>query len=193
MTSAHASGEALDGRVPLVTAPTIHDPIHHVAHAFERDGENLWVHCWFEPEAHLPEHFHPTLEERWETVDGTIQLKLDGHWRWLTDQDGPVRVAPGVRHEVRNTGGQPVRARAQVLPAGQLEQFLTDAAQAARDGVFTAGGLPTNLRNAVWIAAFAQSHRHETVMTFPPPAVQRIVLPFLARLAPMTHANRKKR
>jgi hypothetical protein len=96
MTSAHASGEALDGRVSLLPAPTIHDPIHHVAHAFERDGENLWVHCWF-------------------------------------------------------------------------EQFLTDAAQAARDGVFTAGGLPTNFRNAVWIAAFAQRHRHETVMTFPPP------------------------
>jgi quercetin dioxygenase-like cupin family protein len=164
-------------------APSVHDPIHHVAHAFEREGENLWVHCWFEPGAHLPEHFHPTLEERWEVLDGTLQLKLDGQWRRLTVQDGPVLVARDVRHEIRNSSGGPMRARAKVLPAGHLEEFLTDAARAARDGVFTARGLPTSLRNAVWVAAFAQRHRHETVMTSPPPALQRIVLPILARFA----------
>jgi hypothetical protein len=168
-------------------SPTVHDPIHHVAHAFAREGENLWVHCWFEPDAHLPEHFHPTLEERWEVLAGTIQLRLDGHWRWLTDADEPVHVAPKVRHAVCNPSGRPARARAKVLPAGHLEEFLTEAARAVREGVFTAGGLPTSLRNAVWTAAFAQRHRHETVMTFPPPALQRIVLPLLARFAPQTH------
>ena len=166
----------------MSTRPS-HDPIHRVAHAFEREGENLWVYCWFEPGAHLPEHFHPTLEERWEVLDGTIQLKLDGQWRWLTPEDGPVRVARDARHEVRNPGASQARARAKVLPAGHLEEFLTDAAQAARDGVFTAGGLPTSLRNGVWIAAFAQRHRHETVMTSPPSALQRIALPILARFA----------
>jgi quercetin dioxygenase-like cupin family protein len=164
-------------------APTIHDPIHHVAHAFERESENLWVHCWFEPGARLPEHFHPTLEERWEVLDGTLRLKLDGHWRSLTPEDGPARVARDVRHEIRNNSGRTVRARAEVLPAGQLEEFLTEAARAAHDGVFTARGLPTSLRNAVWVAAFAQRYRHETVMTSPPPALQRIVLPILARFA----------
>jgi quercetin dioxygenase-like cupin family protein len=167
----------------MVPSPTIHDPIHHVAHAFEREGENLWVHCWFEPGAHLPEHFHPTLEEHWEVLDGTIQLKLDGRRRWLTVQDGPVCVAREVRHEVRNLSRRTATARAKVLPAGHLEEFLTDAARAAHDGVFTASGLPTSVRNAVWIAAFAQRHRHETVMTSPPPALQRIVLPILARFA----------
>lgn len=164
-------------------SPTVHDPIHRVAHAFEREGEDLWVHCWFEPGAHLPEHFHPTLEERWEVLEGTLQLKLDGDWRWLGVEAGPVRVARAARHEVRNTSGRPVRARAKVLPAGHLEEFLTDSARAARDGVFTARGLPTSPRNAVWIAAFAQRHRRETVMTFPPLALQRIVLPILARFA----------
>jgi hypothetical protein len=164
-------------------SPTVNDPIHRASYASERECENLWVHCWLEPGAHLPEHFHPTLEERWEMLDGTIQLKLDGHWRWLTVEDGPVRVAPEVRHELRNPSGWPAHARAEVLPAGQLEEFLTDSAQAARDGVFTARGLPTSPCNAAWIAAFAQRHRHETVMTSPPPALQRIVLPLLARFA----------
>ena len=173
----------MDPTVRREPTPTVHDPIHHVAHAFEREGQDLWVHSWFEPDAHLPEHFHPILEEQWEVLDGAIQLKLDGHWQWLTALDAPVRVAPGVRHEIRNPPGRASRARAKVLPAGHLEQFLTEAAEAARSGVFTARGMPTSPRNAVWVAAFAQRHRRETVMTSPPLALQRIVLPLLARFA----------
>lgn len=164
-------------------SPTIHDPIHHVSHAFEREGANLWVHCWLEPGAHLPEHFHPTLEERWEVVEGSIQLRLNGAWRLLSAEDGALQVAPGVPHEIRNRGTRTARARAEVLPAGRLEEFLTDAARAARDGVFSARGLPTSPRHAAWVAAFAQRHRDETVMSFPPPALQRVVLPLLARFA----------
>jgi hypothetical protein len=38
------------------------------------------------------------------------------------------------------------------------------------------------VRGAGWIARFALRFRHETVMCSPPPAVQRVVLPLLARL-----------
>ncbi len=181
--SISASGRPAHSAIGTNPFPSIHDPIHHTSYAFEREGENLWVHAWLEPGAHLPEHFHPTLEERWEMLDGAVHLKLDGRWRWLTVEDGPVRVAPGVRHELRNPSEPSARARAEVLPAGDLEQFLTESAQAARDGVFNARGMPTSARNAVWIAAFALRHRHETVMTSPPPAMQRVILPILARFA----------
>ena len=66
---------------------------------------------------------------------------------------------------------------------GGLEEFLTESARAARDGLFNAGGLPTSLRGAIWAAAFAQRFRHEIVMTSPPPALQRLILPVLARFA----------
>jgi hypothetical protein len=45
-------------------------------------------------------------------LDGTIQLTLDRHRRWLTVQDGPVRVAPEVPHEVRD----PLRPLTQMNP-----------------------------------------------------------------------------
>ena len=35
---------------------------------------------------------------------------------------------------------------------------------------------------AGWLARFALSHRDETVMTSPPPALQRVLLPLAARL-----------
>jgi quercetin dioxygenase-like cupin family protein len=165
------------------TQGRIQDPIHRVSYSFAREGENLWVHTWLEDGGHLPEHFHPSLEERWETLDGKVRVKLDGIWRDLVPEDGPVVVAPNVRHELANTSGREARLRTEVIPAGRLEEFLTESARAAREGLYNERNLPTSFRGAVWLAAFAQRFRDETVMTSPPPAVQRVVLPLVARLA----------
>jgi quercetin dioxygenase-like cupin family protein len=168
------------------TAPAtdrVHDPIHRASYSFSREGEKLWVHTWLEDGGHLPEHFHPSLEERWEALDGTVRVKLDGTWRDLTPEDGPVLVAPNVRHELRNASGREARLRTEVIPAGGLEEFLTESARAAREGLYNARNLPTGWRGATWLAAFALRFRHETVMTSPPPAVQRVVLPLVARFA----------
>jgi len=176
-TSTGTSQTESTGRIP--------DPVHRSSYCFRRDGENLWVETWLQDGAHLPEHFHPSLEERWEIVEGAVQLKLDGHWRELTPEDGSGCVGRNAKHELKlkNTSGREAHALTKVLPAGGLEEFLTESARAARDGVFNAGGLPTSLRGAIWVAAFAQRFRHETVMTSPPPALQRLILPVLGRFA----------
>jgi quercetin dioxygenase-like cupin family protein len=161
----------------------IHDPIHRSSYSFRREGENLWVDTWLEDGGHLPEHFHPSLEEHWEALEGTVRVKLAGTWRDLVPEDGPVRVAPNVRHELKNTSGQQVHARAQVIPAGRLEEFLTESAQAAREGLYNSRNLPTSWRGAVWVADFAQRFRDETVVCSPPPAVQRVLTPLVARFA----------
>jgi quercetin dioxygenase-like cupin family protein len=165
------------------TAARTHDPIHRVWMSFERDGDDrLWVSTWLDDGGHLPEHFHPTLEERWEVVDGTARLKVDGTWHELTPADGVIVVAPGIRHELRNTSGCQVRLRTEVIPAGRLEDFLNESARAAREGLYNARNLPTSLRGAAWLSEFALRFREETVMCSPPPALQRAVLPAVARL-----------
>jgi quercetin dioxygenase-like cupin family protein len=164
------------------TTEKIHDPVHRVAYSFEPEGANLWVHTWLEDGGHLPEHFHPSLEERWETLEGEVRLKLDGSWRDLVPEDGPVLVARNVRHELKNESGSQARLRTEVIPAGRLEEFLTESARAAREGLYNRRNLPTSFRGAVWVAKFAQSFRDETVMTSPPPALQRVVVPLIARL-----------
>jgi mannose-6-phosphate isomerase-like protein (cupin superfamily) len=158
------------------------DPIHRVSMAFERDGDSLWVFTWLDDGGHLPEHFHPTLTERWEVLEGSAGVKVDGRWRELTAADGPVDVAPGVRHELRNTSGRQARLRTHVTPAGRLEEFLTESARAAREGLYNARNLPTGLRGAAWVSEFALRFRDETVMCSPPPALQRLLLPAAARL-----------
>jgi quercetin dioxygenase-like cupin family protein len=159
-----------------------HDPVHRVAMAFERAGDSLWVFTWLDPGGHLPEHFHPTLEERWEVLEGTASVKVDGRWHELTAADDPVLVARGVRHELRNTSDRQARLRTEVTPPGRLEEFLTETARAAREGLYNARNLPTSLRGAAWLSELALRFRDETVMCSPPPALQRVVLPVAARL-----------
>jgi quercetin dioxygenase-like cupin family protein len=166
-----------------IPEPQVHDPIHRTSYGFRHQGDNLWVYTWLDDGGHLPEHFHPSLEERWETLEGAVRVKLDGTWRDLVPEDGPVVVAPMVRHELKNESGSQARLRTEVIPGGRLEEFLTESARAAREGLYNARNLPTSLRGAGWLAEFALRFRDETVMTSPPPAVQRIVLPVMAKLA----------
>jgi hypothetical protein len=161
----------------------VHDPIHLASYSFRPDGENLWVDTWLEDGGHLPEHFHPSLEEHWEAVEGFVRVKLDGTWRDLVPDDGPVLVARNVRHELENTSGSQAHLRAEVSPAGRLQEFLTETARAAREGLYNSRNLPTSFRGAVWAADLAQRFRDETVMCSPPPAVQRIFVPLVARFA----------
>jgi hypothetical protein len=167
----------------MTIADEVHDPIHRSSYSFRRDGERLWVECRLDPGGHLPEHFHPSLEERWEALDGVVRIKLAGTWRDLAPADGPALVARNVRHELRNVGDRPAHLRTEVIPGGRLEEFLTESARAAREGLFNARNLPTSWRGAVWAAAFAQRFRDETVMCSPPPALQRLVTPLVARFA----------
>jgi mannose-6-phosphate isomerase-like protein (cupin superfamily) len=164
------------------TAGEIYDPIHHVSYSFQADGPNLWVFTWMDPGANLPEHFHPAYDELWEVLDGAARVKLDGTWRDLRPDDGPVLVARNVRHALSNESGQRVRLRTEVKPAGRLEEFLRETARAAQQGLYNARNMPTSLRGAVWAARLAQSFREDTVMTFPPPALQRVVVPLVARV-----------
>jgi len=161
----------------------IHDPIHRVAYGFEHGDGYIVVHTWFENGGHLPEHFHPSLEEHWEVVEGRARVKLDGVWRDLTAEHGPVLVSRNVRHELKNESGAQVYARSRVVPGGHLEEFLTEASRAAEEGLYNARNMPTSLKGAMWIAKFAYRFRDETVMCSPPPTLQRIVLPLVVRLA----------
>ena len=165
-----------------MTDNTVHDPLHRTTMTFRHENGDVWIDGVLDPGAHLPEHFHPSLEEHWEVLEGEARVKLNGEWRTLTPADGPVVVAHHDRHELRNESTAPTRTRTFVTPAGRLEEFLTEAAQAAREGKLSKRDLPTSVSAAGWIARFALEHRDHTVMCSPPPAVQKLVLPLMARL-----------
>ena len=83
------------------------DPIHRASMDSSGRATGSGSRRWLEPGGNLPEHFHPTLTETWEVVDGSAGVKLDGAWRELTAADGPVLVNPYARHALRNTSDAP--------------------------------------------------------------------------------------
>ena len=159
----------------------VHDPVHHARHAFTPDGENMIVDTWLEPGGELPTHLHPQQEEYWSVVEGEVEVRVGGTKRTLRPSDGEVPVLPNTKHALRNRSGATIHARCRVIPALHLEEFLTDSAAAAQQGLFMRGGIPRGLRGARWGARFIKRHRDETVMTFPPRFVQSALIALLAR------------
>lgn len=159
----------------------VHDPVHRARHAFTPDGDNLVVDTWLEPGGVLPPHLHPQQEEYWSVVEGEVEVLAGRERRILRPADGEVPVMPGTKHGLRNLSGETVHARCRVIPALHLEDFLTESAAAAQDGLFMRGGIPRGLRGARWGARFLKRHRDETVMTFPPRFVQSALIALFAR------------
>lgn len=165
----------------MTTPATAHDPVHDARHAFTPDGENLIVDTWLEPGGELPPHYHPVQDEYWSVVEGEVEVLVGKQRRTLRPADGEVPVPPGTKHALENRSGVTVHARCRVIPALHLEEFLTDSAAAAQEGLFMRGGIPRGLRGARWGARFIKRHRDETVMTFPPRFVQSALIALLAR------------
>jgi quercetin dioxygenase-like cupin family protein len=159
----------------------VSDPVHRVRYTFERQGENMVVETWMAPGGALPPHFHPRQEERWSVVEGQVRFQLGDDKRVIGPEDGEMIVRPGVKHGLASAGDREAHLRCLVLPAGAIEEFLTDSAAAAREGLFMRGGIPKSLRGARWAARFLKRHREEVVMTFPPQFVQRSMVALLAR------------
>jgi quercetin dioxygenase-like cupin family protein len=158
------------------------DPVHGVRYEFEQgEGDLLTVDSWMQDGGGLPKHYHPIQEEIWWVEEGEVSFHLDGEWRTLRPEDGKVVVPAGTVHGLENRSGAETHLRAEVRPPLDLQEFLTDSARAAREGLFMKGGIPKSWRGAKWAAGFLARHEDQTVMTFPPRFVQKAMRP-LARL-----------
>ena len=161
----------------------IDDPLFRQRYRFSRHGEVLRVEIWTKPGGGvLAEHVHPQLEERYELVEGEVTFKVDGE----RQQAGPgerLVVAPGVRHSFENTGTETAHLVVEADPALQLRESIEEGAALARAESFTESGKPRSVRALVEGAALARRYRETVVLSSPPPAVQRLLFPLLARFA----------
>jgi quercetin dioxygenase-like cupin family protein len=151
----------------------------------EDGGEVLLVEFWVQPGGGVPPHVHPLVEERFNVISGSLDL-LAGR-RWQTAHAGEtVVVAPGVRHAYRNRGDDVTHAVCEARPPSTLQEFLEEVAALARTGGLMRPGFPKSPRALVDAAAIAHRHREMVTLlppTMPPRALQRLMLPPLARLA----------
>jgi mannose-6-phosphate isomerase-like protein (cupin superfamily) len=116
-------------------------------------------------------HVHPFQHERFEVLEGTLELELGRETLRLRAKD-TVTVEPGTRHRFRNAGRDDVRFRCEVRPALSFESLLETMFALAASGKTNRRGLPGPLR----LAVIARAHFDTVRLPFPPPLVQRAAL-----------------
>jgi quercetin dioxygenase-like cupin family protein len=126
-----------------------------------------------------PDHVHPLQEERFEVLNGTLGLRVDGVEK--EHEPGEVIVAPpGSPHAAWNAGDGEVQVLVDFRPALRTEIAFEALAGLARDGKTTRTGVP---KNPLQAAVILRSFEDEIYFVRPPLAVQRLILGPLAKLA----------
>jgi hypothetical protein len=80
-----------------------------------------------------------------------------------------------------NTGPGTAHLLVKAEPAMHLRESIEDFAILAQTEKFTASGKPRGLRALIEAAALAHHYRDTVILSSPPPALQRLLLPLLAR------------
>lgn len=150
--------------------------------AADTGGELLAFELELAADGHVPGmHVHPSQEERFEVVSGTMRFRK-GRKR-VTAKAGDVVVVPaGTLHKFANAGDDTAVVRVEVRPALRMEELLETAAALAAEGRTTRKGMPKPLDLALFVREFAREVRGP----FAPGWVQRASLAPLAWMARRT-------
>ena len=145
----------------------------------DTNGELLAFDLELSPDGHVPGmHVHPTQEERFEVVSGTMHFRKG--LKKVTAKAGDVVVVPpGTAHKFANGGDETARVRVEVRPALRMENLFETAVELAEDGRTNRKGMPKPLDLALFVREFSD----EVQGAFPPVWVQRLTLAPVAWLA----------
>ena len=123
-----------------------------------------------------PMHFHPSQEERFEVLEGEINVILDGEERVIRAGDTLV-VPAGTPHQMWVTA--PARQRWETRPALKTERFFETMWGLQQDGKLEGDPRKAKLQ----MAATMRNFRDEIRVTNPSPAAQALLFPLLSVVA----------
>lgn len=133
-------------------------------------GELFEATNWLDAQmAGPPLHVHPTAEESYEVIEGTLDVCLDGEWR--TVRAGETAIAPaGVPHTLRNATTEQVRLVNIHRPALEFESFFREMHSLIQQGKIKRLP-PKEPRSAIYAAMLFAKYPNEIRVTKPPNAV----------------------
>jgi quercetin dioxygenase-like cupin family protein len=155
--------------------------------AADTDGELLAIDLILAPDGGVPgAHVHPSQEERFEVLSGTMKFRL-GRKKIVAKAGDTVIVPPGSTHKFANAGDEPAHVRVEVRPALKMEQLFETTVALARDGKTNGKGMPKPLD----LALFIREYEDEVRAAFPPAPIVKAVMAPLAWMAKRRgHAER---
>ena len=148
----------------IITNPVSGETIAFRATSADTDGAHLEIDLFLTPDGHVPgTHVHPSQEERFEILEGTMKFKLG--FKTIVASEGDVVVVPaGSRHRFVNAGDGDVHARVTVTPALDMEDLFETTVALAEAGRTNRKGMPKPLD----LALFVERFEDEVRAPFPP-------------------------
>ncbi|HKO38694.1 MAG TPA: cupin domain-containing protein [Solirubrobacterales bacterium] len=105
-----------------------------------------------------PRHFHPEQDERFEVIEGTVRVDIDGEVRDLGPGDS-LEIPRGTVHRLSNPGDEPARATWRTFPAGRTEQWFRAIDSLHREGRAGEDGQPGPLAFGVLLSEYRDVFR----------------------------------
>lgn len=140
--------------------------------AAETDGESVLVETIVHPDGFVAAaHVHPAQTERFEVLDGLVELRI-GHETRLAGPGDVAVVPPGTPHRFRNAGDGDARFLCEIRPALQFESLIETMFTLAEQGKTSRKGLP----NPFQLAVIADAYFDTVRLPFPPAVLQRAAL-----------------
>jgi mannose-6-phosphate isomerase-like protein (cupin superfamily) len=105
-----------------------------------------------------PRHFHPSQDERFEVLSGSIQVKIDGEERPLAAGEW-IDIPRGAVHQMWNPSPEPARVLWRTSPGGRTEQWFRALDRLHREGRVGRDGMPGPLAFAVMLTEYRDVFR----------------------------------
>src|SRR5580765_1048146 len=158
-------------RAPMIRAgDTIENPVTGERIVFrktsrETGGQAVVIETHVQPNGFVAAaHVHPSQEERFEILKGTVGFKIGGK-KLVAGPGQRLTVPAGTAHKFWNAGDGVAEFVCEVRPALQFESLLETMFALAEDGKTNRKGMPNPLR----LAVIARAH-FDTVRLPQPPA-----------------------
>jgi quercetin dioxygenase-like cupin family protein len=105
-----------------------------------------------------PKHLHPSQDEHFEVLAGTINVRVGGQERTLRQGDR-IDVPRNTVHQMWNAAGEPARVLWQTRPAGRTEQWFAAIDDLHRTGRVGRNGMPGPLAFAALLDEYSDVFR----------------------------------
>jgi len=100
-----------------------------------------------------PKHFHPSQDEHFEVLAGTLRARVDGEQRDLSAGDR-LEIPRRAVHQMWNAGSEPARALWRTTPPGRTEQWFRAVDSLHREGRVGSNGMPGPLAFGVLLSEY---------------------------------------
>jgi quercetin dioxygenase-like cupin family protein len=147
----------------------------------ETRGETVQVETIVRPDGLVAAaHVHPYQTERFEVLDGRLELRVGDH-DLIAGPGDVATVEPGTPHRFWNAGQDEARFLCEIRPALEFESLIETMFTLAAKGKTNRKGMPNPLR----LAVIARAHFDAVRLPFPPAALQLAALAVGAPLGRM--------